>query len=86
MRNIVRLATRGGPERVDRHRRPAASGRPAANPGGAVVVLFPDRFRRAPAESGAVTRIARLELENKELRRQAVELALQIQALKDVRQ
>jgi hypothetical protein len=86
MRNIVRLATRGGPERVDRHRRAAASGRPPANPGGAVVMFFPHRNRRVATETGAVTRIARLELENTELRRQAVELALQIQALKEARQ
>ena len=56
-----------------------------ANRAASVVPLFPERTDIAPVEPDALKILACLELENAELRRQAVELALQIQDLKERR-
>jgi hypothetical protein len=48
-------------------------------------LLFPERISDAPTESDTLKLVACLELENAELRRQVVELALQIQDLKERR-
>ena len=50
-----------------------------------IVLLFPERSRIAAAEPDALQLVACLELENAELHRQVVELALQIQDLKERR-
>lgn len=48
-----------------------------------VVLLFPERTRIPQAQSDALKLVGCLELENAELRREVVELALQIQELKE---
>jgi hypothetical protein len=79
---VVRLGERAGTQRADCSR--ALPNQLFSNRAASVVVpLFPERTHIARAEPDALKLVARLELENAELRRQAVELALQIQDLKD---
>jgi hypothetical protein len=86
MRNeVVRLAKRAGSRRAERWHSRALPNRPLANRAASVVLLFPERMRIAQAQPDAVKLVACLELENAELRRQVVELALQIQDLKERR-
>jgi hypothetical protein len=85
MRNeIVHLGERTGSRRAERwHGRAPANG-PLANGAASVVSLFPERARSAREQPDSEL-VGCLELENAELRREVVELALQIQELKDRR-
>jgi hypothetical protein len=84
MRNeVVRLRQRAGSQQAKRWHSRALSSRPFANRAASVVLLFPERSRIAAAEPDALQLVACLELENAELHRQVVELALQIQDLKE---
>jgi hypothetical protein len=82
MRNdVIRLQGHRG--RPELSRRPYVPVRASAGPQASIITFFPGRLRHAPIKTGATKLVAWLELENTELRRQVVELALQIQALKD---
>ena len=85
MRNeVVRLRQRAGSQQAERWHSRALPDRPFANRAASVVLLFPERISSAPTESDTLKLVACLELENAELR-QVVELALQIQDLKERR-
>ena len=85
MRNneVIRLGERASTQRAECSR--AVPNPLFANRAASVVPLFPERTDIAPVEPDALKILACLELENAELRRQAVELALQIQDLKERR-
>lgn len=88
MRNeVVRLIIRqrAGSQQAERWHSRALLDRPFANAAASVALLFPERISSAPTESDTLKLVACLELENAELRRQVVELALQIQDLKERR-
>jgi len=86
MRNeVVRLRQRLGSERAESWHGRALSNRSFAGRTASVVLLFPERMRVASATPALLKLVASLELENAELRRQVVELALQIQDLKERR-
>jgi len=86
MRNeVVRLEKHTNAERAAHWHSRAPRNRLAANRAASVVVLFPERSHGAQAGSDVAKLAAFLELENAELRRQVVELALQIQELKERR-
>jgi len=86
MRNeVVRLRKRIGPQRAEPWHGRATANRPFGNRGATVIVLFPERLRAGQTRPDALSLVASLELENVELRRQVVELALQIQDLKERR-
>jgi hypothetical protein len=86
MRNeVVRLRKRVGPQRAEPWHGRAVANRPFGNRSAAVIVLFPERSRVGQARPDVLNLVASLELENVKLRRQVVELALQIQDLKERR-
>jgi hypothetical protein len=86
MRNeVVRLRRRAGPQDAGPWHARAMSNRPPADRGASVVMLFPERSVIAQVQPDAVKLFRCLELENAELRCQVVELALQIQELKERR-
>lgn len=90
MRNeVVRLRKRASTQRGQLWHGTAAPG-PVDNVASSVVVLFPERSRiargnrpSASTSAEAARRLARMEQENAELRRRVVDLALQVQALKE---
>lgn len=90
MRNeVVRLRKRASTQQGQLWHGSAAP-RPVDNVTSSVVVLFPERPRIAPGNrrsastsAEAARRLARMEQENVELRRRVVDLALQVQALKE---
>jgi hypothetical protein len=82
---VVRLRKRIGPQRAEPWHGRALANRPFGNRSAAVIVLFPERLRATQARADAPHLVTSLELENLELRRQVVELALQIQELKERR-
>jgi len=83
---VVRLRKRTDPQRAELWPGGAMPGRPFANRGAAVVMLFPERSGATRALADAAKMVACLELENADLRDQVVELALRIQDLKERRQ
>jgi hypothetical protein len=86
MRNeVVRLRKRIGPQRAEPWHSCALANRPFGNRSATVIALFPERLRDAQARPDVLNFVASLELENVELRRQVVELALRIQDLKERR-
>jgi hypothetical protein len=92
MRNeVVRLRQRLGSERAERWHGRALSNRSLGGRAASVVLLFPERMlfaermRVASVKPDVLKLVASLELENAQLRRQVVELALQIQDLKERR-
>lgn len=90
MRNeVVRLRKRASTQQAELWHGTAAP-RPVDHVASSVVVLFPERPRiargnrlRALTSAEAARRLARMEQENAELRRRVVDLALQVQSLKE---
>ena len=91
LNKVVRLRQRGNAQREELWRSPTPK-RLVSNFSSSVVVLFPERSKAAqersrnlPAPPESLKFLTQLEQENAELRRYVVELALQIQDLKDQR-
>jgi len=82
---VVRLKKRANAQRGAQWDSRALPARLAANRAASVVVPFPQRSHLGQVELDVAKLLASLELENTQLRRQVVELALQIQELKERR-